>query len=127
MVLTTIGEMGARIDTPEHHEEHFTGWEKYLNVSLDHKVIGVQYTVVALALISIGGLFALIFRTELAASELQFLTKDLQLFGQNGPDLYTHDVPAWHDHDRVDSPGISGIINTSCPFYSVPSIWLFHD
>ena len=76
------------IDTPEHHEEKFSGWEKYLNISLDHKVIGIQYTITALFLISVGGLFALIFRTELAASQLQFLTVDLKLFGQNGPQLY---------------------------------------
>ncbi len=76
------------IDTPEHPEEKFTGWEKYLNISLDHKVIGIQYTITALFLISVGGLFALIFRTELAASQLQFLTVDLKLFGQNGPQLY---------------------------------------
>jgi cytochrome c oxidase subunit 1 len=76
------------IDTPELHEEHYTGWEKYLHISLDHKVIGIQYTVTALFLISVGGLFALIFRTELAASQLQFLTMDMKLFGQNGPQLY---------------------------------------
>ncbi|MEY2819345.1 MAG: cytochrome c oxidase subunit 1, partial [Chloroflexota bacterium] len=28
------------IDTPDHHEDHHTGWEKFVNVSLDHKVIG---------------------------------------------------------------------------------------
>jgi len=30
-------------ETPEHHEDP-DGWEKYFNVSLDHKVIGIQYT-----------------------------------------------------------------------------------
>ncbi len=75
------------IDTPEHHEDE-PGWEKYFGVSLDHKVIGIQYTVTALFLISVGGLFALIFRTELAASGLQFLNVDMSLFGQNGPQLY---------------------------------------
>jgi cytochrome c oxidase subunit I len=59
--------------TPEHREDP-PGWEKYLNVSLDHKVIGVQYTVTALFLLSVGGLFALIFRTELAHSGLQFIS-----------------------------------------------------
>ena len=76
------------IDTPEHHGESHPGWEKYFNISLDHKVIGIQYTVTALFLISVGGLFALVFRTELAASQLQFLTADVKLFGQNGPQLY---------------------------------------
>ncbi len=60
-------------ETPEHREDP-PGWEKYLNVSLDHKVIGIQYTVTALILMCVGGLFAMIFRTELAHSGLQFLT-----------------------------------------------------
>ena len=60
-------------ETPEHREDP-PGWEKYFNVSLDHKVIGIQYTVTALFLLCVGGIFAMIFRTELAHSGLQFLT-----------------------------------------------------
>lgn len=104
------------IDTPEHHEEKYSGWEKYFSVSLDHKVIGIQYTVVALALISIGGLFALIFRTELAASQLQFLTEDVQIFGQNGPQLY-NTLMSLHGMIMIVSIllGVSGIINYVVP------------
>jgi len=80
--LSYVASTGAMTDwfkwakgeeVPEHREDP-PGWEKYLNVSLDHKVIGVQYTVTALFLLCVGGLFALIFRTELAHSGLQFLT-----------------------------------------------------
>src|SRR3972149_3574961 len=104
------------IDTPEHHEEHFSGWEKYLYVSLDHKVIGIQYTVTALLLISIGGLFALIFRTELAQSQLQFLTVDMRLFGQNGPQLY-NTLMSLHGMIMIVSIllGVAGIINYVVP------------
>lgn len=104
------------IDTPDHHEDHHTGWERYINVSLDHKVIGIQYTLVALVLIGIGGLFALIFRTELAASELQFLTEDIKLFGQNGPQLY-NTLMSLHGMIMIVSIllGISGIINYVVP------------
>ena len=59
--------------TPDHHEDP-DGWEKYINVSLDHKVIGIQYTITSLFLLVVGGSFALIFRTELAQPGLQFLT-----------------------------------------------------
>ncbi len=59
--------------TPDHHEDP-PGWEKYINVSIDHKVIGIQYTVTALFLLCVGGTFSLIFRTELARPGLQFLT-----------------------------------------------------
>jgi cytochrome c oxidase subunit 1 len=63
-------------ETPEHREDP-PGWEKYFGVSLDHKVIGIQYTVTAILLLLVGGLFALIFRLELAASGMQFLSPRL--------------------------------------------------
>ncbi|NOT06318.1 MAG: cytochrome C oxidase subunit I [Anaerolineales bacterium] len=104
------------IDTPEHHEDHHTGWEKYLSVSLDHKVIGIQYTVTALVLLSLGGLFALIFRTELAQSQLQFLTVEMQLFGQNGPQLY-NTLMSLHGMIMIVSIllGVAGIMNYVVP------------
>ena len=105
------------IDTSEHHED-MPGWEKYFYVSLDHKVIGVQYTVTALFLITVGGTFALIFRTELAASQLQFLTTTFRLFNQNGPQIY-NTLMSLHGIIMIISIllGISGIIN-----YVVPMI-----
>ncbi len=104
------------IDTPEEHVEHFSGWEKYFNVSLDHKVIGIQYTVTALVLISLGGLFALIFRTELAQSQLQFMTQDLTIFSQTGPQLY-NTLMSLHGMIMIVSIllGIAGIINYVVP------------
>ncbi|MGC8855634.1 MAG: cytochrome c oxidase subunit I [Anaerolineae bacterium] len=75
-VVTDWWKWAQGIETPEHHKDP-AGWEKYLSVSLDHKVIGIQYTVTALLLILIGGLFALIFRTELAASGRQFLSLNM--------------------------------------------------
>jgi len=104
------------IDTPEEHVEHFSGWEKYFNVSLDHKVIGIQYTVTALVLISLGGLFALIFRTELAQSQLQFMTQDLTIFSQTGPQLY-NTLMSLHGMIMIVSIllGVAGIINYVVP------------
>ena len=64
--------------TPEHHDiDHDQpGWARYLNFSVDHKVIGIQYGVTSLIMFSIAGLFALIFRTELVETGMQFLTPD---------------------------------------------------
>jgi hypothetical protein len=49
------------------------GWQKYAGVSYDHKVIGVQYVILSLVLLVVGGTFALIFRTELANTGMQLL------------------------------------------------------
>jgi len=103
------------IDTPEHHED-VPGWEKYFGVSLDHKVIGIQYTMTALLLVTVGGTFALIFRSELAESGLQFLKTSLSVFGQNGPQLY-NTLMSLHGMIMIVSIllGISGIINYVVP------------
>jgi len=104
------------IDTSDHHEDHYTGWEKILNVSMDHKVIGIQYTMTALVLISLGGLFALIFRVELAQSGLQFLTQEFKLFDQNGLALY-NSLMSLHGMVMIVSIllGTAGFINYVVP------------
>ena len=115
-IVTDWFKWARGIDTPEHHEDHLTGWQKYLSVSLDHKVIGVQYTVTAFVTLGLGGIFALIFRTELAASQLQFLTVDMKLFGQNGPQLY-NTLMSLHGMIMIVSIllGIAGIMNYVVP------------
>jgi len=55
-------------------DESSWGRERYFGVSYDHKVIGIQYLVLSLVLMIVGGSFALTFRTELANTGLQFLT-----------------------------------------------------
>ena len=104
------------VDTPEHHEDP-PGGGKYFDVSLDHKVIGIQYTVTALVLIAVGGSFALIFRTELAASQLQFLTTTFKLFNQTGPQFY-NTLMSLHGIIMIISIllGVSGIMNYAVPF-----------
>jgi cytochrome c oxidase subunit I len=61
-------------EAPEHEEDASLGWRRYFSVSLDHKVIGMQYLTLALILFAVGGMFALIFRTDLAEPMAQFLT-----------------------------------------------------
>jgi len=62
-------------ETPEQPEANpnLKGWAKYLSVSFDHKVIGIQYGVTALALFTLAGSYALTFRTELFQPGIQFL------------------------------------------------------
>ena len=73
-VLTDWFKWAMSDEVHEHHGPDPRGWEKYFGVSLDHKVIGVQYGVTSVILLLTAGSFALTFRTELAHSGLQFLT-----------------------------------------------------
>ncbi|MGL4648727.1 MAG: cbb3-type cytochrome c oxidase subunit I, partial [Caldilineaceae bacterium] len=64
------------IETPFVHGPRIKGqptWARYFDVDYNHKVIGIQYGVTGFIMLLIGGSFAVIFRTELARSGLQFL------------------------------------------------------
>jgi len=80
----------AGIETPEHHGDSHAGWEKLLNVSLDHKIIGIQYGMTSVILFLLAGTFALTFRAELAQSGLTVLnaTALKTIFGIDGADLF---------------------------------------
>jgi cytochrome c oxidase subunit 1 len=52
-------------------------WMEYLGFSLDHKVIGIQYGVTSIIMMGFAGAFALIFRSELIATGLQFLRPEM--------------------------------------------------
>ena len=65
-VLDDWIKWAAGEEAPEREEQTSLGWRRYFSVSLDHKVIGMQYLTLALILFAIGGMFALIFRTDLA-------------------------------------------------------------
>lgn len=51
-------------------------WTRYMNVDVNHKVIGIQYGIASIFVFLVGGLFALIFRFELAQPGMQFLEYD---------------------------------------------------
>ncbi|MCB9423317.1 MAG: cbb3-type cytochrome c oxidase subunit I [Ardenticatenaceae bacterium] len=51
-------------------------WSRYLNVDVNHKVIGIQYGYTSILVLLIGGLFAVLFRIELAAPGMQYLTNN---------------------------------------------------
>ena len=67
---------GEETPEAESHYEPPIGLQQILNISYDHKVIGIQYGITSLILFAIAGLFALIFRTELISPGMQFLIPD---------------------------------------------------
>lgn len=66
--------LGQEVTSHPHDPQDWTPLQRYLSFSVDHKVIGVQYGVWSLILLSVGGLFALIFRVELASPGIQAFT-----------------------------------------------------
>ncbi len=51
-------------------------WSRYLNVDVNHKVIGIQYGYTSVIVLLVGGLFAVLFRIELAAPGMQYLSNN---------------------------------------------------
>ncbi len=82
---------GAAVSTPSDSLGVFrrpvgdTGWRSWL-FTVDHKRIGIMYGVAALFFFSIGGIEALIIRTQLSAPEQELVSADLynQLFTMHG-------------------------------------------
>ena len=66
-------------ETPEVDVEYHGpgGWRRLASLSFDHKVIGVQYGITSLIVFLAAGLFAMVFRTELATPGIQFLVPDV--------------------------------------------------
>ncbi len=64
--------------TPLHHgaPEGKPEWFRYVSIDVNHKVIGIQYGVTSLFVLLVGGIFAIIFRIELAQPGMQWLTMD---------------------------------------------------
>jgi cytochrome c oxidase subunit 1 len=80
------------IPTDDHHEPDpdKPAWYRYFSVDYDHKVIGIQYGVTSILLLVFGGIFAIMFRVELARAGIEFLNNPIFeiLFGHSGADLY---------------------------------------
>ncbi len=74
-VLTDWLKWIAGKKTPLRHgvPEGKPGWSRYLNVDVNHKVIGIQYGYTSILVLLVGGIFALVFRLELAQPGIQFL------------------------------------------------------
>ena len=51
-------------------------WTRYINIDVNHKVIGIQYGINSIFILLVGGALAIMFRLELAMTGLQFLNGD---------------------------------------------------
>ncbi|MGH9101946.1 MAG: cytochrome c oxidase subunit I [Acidimicrobiales bacterium] len=67
-------------------ERPVAGWERYLKFTLDHKVVGIQYTVGVLLFFFTGGLLAMGIRTELLTPTTHFFNPGtyIQIVGEHG-------------------------------------------
>jgi len=62
---------------PDHSDRKAWRWYEYFTYNIDHKVIGIQYLVLAFTFYLIGGLMALAMRAELATPDSDLLDPSL--------------------------------------------------
>src|SRR5260370_35598075 len=76
--------LGRPLRTGEEAAEAASGLARYFRVSLDHKVVGMQYLVGMIIYFLVGGLFAMAIRTELLSPTYHVLSSRAYLMGVGG-------------------------------------------
>src|SRR3990167_10308921 len=120
--------LSGRPSRPEDHSGHGARtWKDYFKVNTDHKVIGIQYLVTTFFFFVVGGLFAMLFRAELARPGLQYV--DSQTF--NGLVsahavlmIFLFVIPAFAGLANFVVPLMLGAPDMAFPRLNALSFWL---
>lgn len=64
---------GGDVSSEEHSFHGVSRWQQYFRLNTDHKVIGIQYLAMTMFFMVVGGITALLIRTELAAPGQQIV------------------------------------------------------
>jgi cytochrome c oxidase subunit 1 len=113
---------------PEDHSQHGAySWRDYFKFNTDHKVIGVQYVATTFIFFLIGGLFAEVFRAELAHTGMNVTTHE----GYNGLMsqhatlmVFTFLVPIFAGIGNYVIPLMLGAPDMAFPRLNALSFWL---
>jgi len=108
-------------------EVQLTGRRRYLRVSADHEVIGVQFLVTSFAFFLIGGLIALVMRAEQALPGFDFLGGEAynRLFSNHGSIMiFLSLLPAVLGLTYAVLPETVGAARVAFPKLSAMSFWL---
>jgi cytochrome c oxidase subunit 1 len=120
--------VSGRPTVPEDHSGHgATSWRDYFRVNTDHKVIGIQYLATTFVFFVIGGLFAMIFRAELAQPGMQFV--DTQTFNGLISEhavlmIFLFIIPAFAGLANFAVPLMLGAPDMAFPRLNALSFWM---
>src|SRR4051812_43508470 len=116
--------------TPEHEDHSGHGaksWKDYFRVNTDHKVIGVQYLCTTIVFFLIGGMLALLVRSELAKPGLQYVTPQSfnALFSVHASlMIFLFIIPAFAGLANFVVPLMLGAPDMAFPRLNALSFWL---
>jgi cytochrome c oxidase subunit 1 len=113
---------------PEDHSQHGAySWRDYFRFNTDHKVIGLQYVTTTFIAFFIGGMFAEIFRAELAHPGQDFITTQQYngFMSQHGTLMvFTFLVPVFAGLGNFVIPLMLGAPDMAFPRLNALSFWL---
>ncbi|MCZ7667592.1 MAG: cbb3-type cytochrome c oxidase subunit I [Chloroflexi bacterium] len=114
--------------TPLQHgvKEGMPEWSRYLNVDVNHKVIGIQYGYTSIIVLLVGGLFALTFRLELVQPGMQALNHDQYntLFSAHGIVMIASILFGYRRHDQLSGTAHAGRVRYGLPRLNAFSYWV---
>ncbi len=113
---------------PEDHSQHGAySWRDYFRFNTDHKVIGLQYVTTTFIAFFVGGMFAEIFRAELAHPGQDFITTQQYngFMSQHGTlMIFTFLVPVFAGLGNFVIPLMLGAPDMAFPRLNALSFWL---
>jgi cytochrome c oxidase subunit I len=113
---------------PDDHSGHGAySWRDYFRVNTDHKVIGVQYVVTTIFFFCVGGLFAMMFRAELAQPGDQFFnpqTFNVLVSNHAALMIFLFIIPAFAGLGNYVIPLMLGAADMAFPRLNALSFWL---
>ena len=112
----------------EDHSGHGArSWRDYFRINTDHKVIGIQYLVTTIFFFCVGGLFALLFRAELAQPGDQFFnpqTYNVLVSNHAALMIFLFVIPAFAGLGNYVIPLMIGAGDMAFPRLNALSFWL---
>ncbi len=115
----------TRID--DHSSHGARSWRDYFRINTDHKVIGVQYLVTTIIFFCIGGLFAMLFRAELAQPGDQYFspqTFNVLISNHAALMIFLFVIPAFAGLGNYVIPLMIGAADMAFPRLNALSFWL---
>ena len=113
---------------PEDHSQHGAySWRDYFRFNTDHKVIGLQYVTTTFIAFFVGGMFAEIFRAELAHPGQDFISTQQYngFMSQHGTlMIFTFLVPVFAGLGNFVIPLMLGAPDMAFPRLNALSFWL---
>src|SRR5580765_4099743 len=118
----------GRPTRPEDHSGHGAhSWRDYFRPNTDHKVIGVQYLCTTMFFFVIGGLFAMLFRAELAEPGTQYFnpqTFNVLISNHAALMIFLVVVPVFAGLGNFVIPLMIGAADMAFPRLNALSYWL---